>query len=222
MRHFKQHLDMKVKPEQLPEIGYFLIDKLEHKELIPFIRKYLNKRTYTSFFYYAINLMLFLIAIVFFVLDFQKPDFILLEWIYHYFIGFSIAFLLVPLHEYIHVVAYQSQGADNTSYDANIKKFYFMALADKFVANRKAFRVVALAPFLVISGLLLAFLYFANHTWVLTIWGILFCHTAMCSGDFGILSYFEFHKDKEVVTYDDVKNKITYFYGRTEETKKTA
>ncbi len=198
--------------EVLNEPDYILLDKLEHQELIPFIKKYLNKKTYTSFLYYAINLVLFLIAIVFFVLDLQKPDFILLDWVYHYFIGFSIAFLLVPLHEYIHVLAYQSQGAENTSYDANIKKFNFMALADKFVANRKSFSVVALAPFLVISGLLLAVLPFANHAWALTIWGILFCHAAMCSGDFGLLSYFEFHKDKEVVTYDDVSNKTSYFY----------
>jgi hypothetical protein len=39
----------------------------------------------------------------------------------------------------------------------------------------------------------------------------------MCSGDFGILSYFELHKDKEVVTYDDIENKISYFYGRVKE-----
>ncbi len=213
---------MKIRPEELTEKGYILLDKLEHKEVMPFIKRYLNKRTYTSFFYYAINLVLFLIAIVFFVFDFQKPSFVFLDWIYNYFIGFPIAFLLVPLHEYIHVLAYQSQGAENTSYDANLKKFYFMALADKFVANRKAFSVVALAPFLVISGLLLAFLIFSNHPWTLTILGILFCHTAMCSGDFGLLSYFEFHKNKEVVTYDDIENKISFFFGRTNERKTTA
>jgi hypothetical protein len=208
---------MKIKPEQLSELRYDLLDRLEHKELIPFVKKYLNKKTYTSIFYYGVNLILFLIAIVIFIFDFQKADFALLTWIYHYFIGFTLAFLLVPLHEYIHVVAYRSQGAENTSYDANIKKFYFMALADKFVANRKSFTVVALAPFMVISGLLLASLFFINHTWSLTVWGILLCHTAMCSGDFGILSYFELHKDKEVVTYDDVENKISYFYGRIKE-----
>jgi hypothetical protein len=205
---------IKIRPEELTEDDYVLLDKLEHNELIPFVKKYLNKKTYTSIFYYGINLILFFIAVVIFIFDFQKPDFVLLTWIYHYFIGFSIAFLLVPLHEYIHGLAYKSQGAENTSYDANIKKFYFMALADKFAANRKSFTVVALAPFVVISSLLLSSLFFINHTWSLTIWGILLCHTAMCSGDFGILSYFEIHKDKEIITYDDVENKISYFYKR--------
>ena len=44
----------------------------------------------------------------------------------------------------------------------------------------------------------------------------------MCSGDFGLLSYFEFNKDKQVVTYDDIENKISYFYGHTSESKTTA
>lgn len=39
----------------------------------------------------------------------------------------------------------------------------------------------------------------------------------MCSGDFGLLSYFEYHKNKHVVTYDDVENQISYFYGKIEE-----
>jgi RNA polymerase sigma factor (sigma-70 family) len=42
-------------------------------------------------------------------------------------------------------------------------------------------------------------------------------HAAMCSGDFGLLSYFEYHKTKQVATYDDVENKISYFYGQVDE-----
>ena len=89
-----------------------------------------------------------------------------------------------------------------------------MALADKFVANRKEFTIVALAPFIVISVTLLILFFIVSNIWTLTIAGILLSHTAMCSGDFGLLSYFECHKNKQVVTYDDVANKITYFYGK--------
>ena len=39
-------------------------------------------------------------------------------------------------------------------------------------------------------------------------------------GWFWLIDYFEYHKNKEVVTYDDVANKITYFYGK--ETEKVA
>jgi len=210
----KRHLEMKIRPDQLPEKGYFLLDKLEHKELPVFLRKYLNKRTTISIVFYGLNIFFLLIAIFLFVVNFQQEMLTNLDWAYHYFIGFSIAFLLVPLHEYIHVLAYKSQGAKITSYDSNIKKFYFMALADKFVANKNEFRIVALAPFISITIILLLLLTISSYNWLLTILGILLCHTAMCSGDFALLCYFEFHSDKEVVTYDDVENKISYFYGR--------
>ena len=69
--------------------------------------------------------------------------------------GFAIAFTLVPIHEYIHALAYKSQGAATTSFDANWKKFYFMAIADKFVASKKEFQIIALAPFITINLILI-------------------------------------------------------------------
>lgn len=87
-----------------------------------------------------------------------------------------------------------------------------MALADKFVADKKEFEIVALSPFLVVTTTLTILLFIVNPAWTLTIVGILLTHTAMCSGDFAILSYFEFHKNKQVVTCDDKKNGVSCFY----------
>ncbi len=89
-----------------------------------------------------------------------------------------------------------------------------MALADKFVANKREFQFVALAPFLIISSILIGFIFIADQNWTLTCVATLLAHTAMCSGDFGLLSYFDYHQDKEVVTYGEVDNNISYFYGR--------
>ncbi len=89
-----------------------------------------------------------------------------------------------------------------------------MALSDKFVANKREFEIVALSPFVVITSILIILVFVVNFTWVLTILAVLFAHASMCSGDFGLLSFFEFHKEKEVVTYDDVENKISYFDGK--------
>lgn len=206
---------MKIRPEELTENGYVLIDKLVHKELVPFVRNYMKKLTKYSVFYYICNLIVFGMAGFFFVDGHKLSDYNLGDRFSHFAYGLAIAFLLIPLHEYIHVLAYKSQGATKTSYDANLKKFYFMALADKFVANKKEFEIVALAPFILITTGLTVLLFLVNPNWTLTIIGILLTHTAMCSGDFGLLSFFEFHKDKAPVTYDDVENKISYFYGRT-------
>jgi len=120
----------------------------------------------------------------------------------------------LPLFEYIHVLAYKINGATNTSYDANLRKFYFMALADKFVANKREFQIIALAPFLIISSILISIIFYADQSWTLTCVATLLAHTAMRSGDFGLLSYFDYHQDKEVVTYDEVENNISFFYGR--------
>jgi hypothetical protein len=35
----------------------------------------------------------------------------------------------------------------------------------------------------------------------------------MCSGDFGLISYFEYNKERQIVTFDDVEQKLSYFYG---------
>lgn len=213
---------MKIRPDELAENGYVLLDKLGHKEHVPFIRTYMKKKTKYSVFYYLINIFILGLAGYLFVNGYNLADYNFLDRFTYFSYGLAIAFLLVPFHEYIHVLAYKLQGATNTSYDANLKKFYFMALADKFVANKKEFEIVALAPFTVITTILTLLLFLVNPNWTLTIIGVLLAHTAMCSGDFGLLSFFEFHKDQEVLTYDDVENKISYFYGRTDERNTTS
>lgn len=205
---------MKIKPDELSENGYFLLDKLEHKELVPFIQTYMKKRTKYSVFYYISNFLVFGLVVYLFVKGYNLADYSIGDRFTYFSYGLAIAFALLPLHEYLHVLAYKSQGATSTSYDANLKKFYFMALADKFVANKREFEVVALAPFVVITTILTILLFLVNTNWTLTVSSILLAHTAMCSGDFGLLSYFECNKMKQPVTYDDVENKISYFYGR--------
>ena len=161
------------------------------------------------------NILIAALTFVVFYKNYGLNNFNIGDGFTHFSYGLAIAFGLIPVHEYIHVLAYKSQGADKTSYDANLKKFYFMAIADKFVANKKEFQVVALAPFVVINTTLLLLLLFVGKLWTFTVFGILLTHTAFSSGDFGLLSYFEYHSDKDIVTFDDKENRISYFYGKT-------
>jgi hypothetical protein len=206
---------MNIKPEELGEKGYVLLDNLGHKDLIPFVRTYLKKRTPITLFYIISNVIIAGVISFWFFKSYETGFFNLGDGFTYFSFGLALAFGLIPIHEYIHVLAYKSQGARNTSYDANLKKFYFMALADQFVANKKEFRIVALAPFVVITTTLIVLLFFTSQLWTFTIFGVLLTHTAFSSGDFGLLSYFDFHKDKDIVTYDDKENSITYFYGKT-------
>jgi len=88
-----------------------------------------------------------------------------------------------------------------------------MALADKFVTNKKEFEVVDLAPFVIITTALTLLLFFVHSKWTLTVVSVLIALTAMCPGDFGLLSHFEINKEKQVVSYDDVVNKVSYLYA---------
>jgi hypothetical protein len=212
---------MNIKPEDLEMKGYAKLDELDHKDLVPFIQLYMKKRTKYSIAYYIINVIILGLIGYLFVHNNNIPGHSIGQRFAHFYYGLAIALALLALHEYIHVLAYRYQGATNTSYDANLRKLYFMALADKFVVNRKEFKVVALAPFIVITTVLTLLLLIVNSNWTLTVTSILLAHTAMCSGDFGLLSYFEYNNEKEVVTYDDVSRKVSYFYELTKNQKTT-
>ncbi|MBU6342065.1 MAG: DUF3267 domain-containing protein [Bacteroidetes bacterium] len=203
---------MRIKPSELEAQGYTLLDALNHTELAPFVRKYLNQYTRTAVFYYAVNVLFFAWAVF---SMFQARGAGWDDRIVHFCYGFALAFCLVPLHEFLHVLAYRSQGARHTSYGADWRKLIFMAIADQFVANRKEFRVIGLTPFVVISMLMIGLVLAAAPLWRITAAGVLFAHTAMCSGDFGLLSYFEYYKHRDVVTYDDPANGISYFYAKS-------
>lgn len=203
---------MRLNPSELYNNGYQLLDQLDHKELVPFIRTYIKKRTKFSLIYNLSNALCFAFAGYCFIRGFKSTEYNFGVNLSHFSYGIALAFLFLPVHEYIHVLAYKSKGALNTSYSANLRKFYFMALADQFVANKKEFAIIALAPFTIISSVLILGIILSPAAFTITFAGSLLTHTAMCSGDFGLLSYFDYHKDKEVLTYDDIESKTTFFY----------
>lgn len=205
---------MDLKPEALESNGYVLMEKLEHMELIPFVRLYMGKRTRFAILYTICNLLVFAATAYYLIHNYKASVFSMEEGLIRLFYGFGVAFLLLPVHEFVHVLAYKSQGALHTSYDANLKKFYFLAVADKFVANKREFRIVALAPIVLISTFLIILSFFTGPLWTLTVLGALLVHTAFCSGDFGMLCYFDFHENKDIVTYDDRAEKVSFFYGK--------
>lgn len=206
-------IPMPLQPNELEQQGYTRLESLNHQELIPFVRRYLGKRTLPTVFYFVFNVVVFT-GLLWMLFDRNAGDAGLGTCILFICYGFCISFLLIPLHEGIHVLAYRMCGAKQTSLAANWSKFYFMALAHQFVADARAFRFIALAPFVVISNLLLVPVVFGGLLTGLMFAGALFAHGSMCAGDFGLLGYFAAQKDHEILTYDDVENGISYFYGR--------
>jgi hypothetical protein len=125
--------------------------------------------------------------------------------------------VIIPAHELIHAIGYFILGARKISFGAAIKNFAFYAVADDFVVRRKGFIFLAISPFIVVTLLMLSgFIFvggYASYTYI----SAMFFHASMCAGDFAMLSYFEYHRDKDVYTFDDVRNKTSYFYYKMKE-----
>ncbi len=176
---------MNLLPDELPDRGFKLLAQLHHQELVPFVQEYLKVRTFYSVLYWLCNLVTFAITGYLFLQKAPVESYGLGARFESFAIGLAISFGLLPIHEYIHVLAYRWMGAKDTSYAMNLKNFYFLAIANRFVANRAEFTIIALAPIAAISLFLVLIGAIVPPTWQLTIAGAALAHTAMCSGDFG-------------------------------------
>ena len=96
--------------------------------------------------------------------------------------------LIIPVHEFIHWIAYKKEGANDVRFGAIWKSFVFYAAAHNFAADYKTFR------------------------WgKISIAAILLFHIVSCSGDLSMLSYMKRYKRRNVITVDDIDNRFTYF-----------
>jgi len=205
-----------MQPEDLKNQDQFRrIAVLKHEKILPFLQEHLWSKNKVMNFYFAFNILLALSLIGIAIIDLVNGNingWNLLLWLSY---GAAISFtILIVIHELIHGITYKILGAPNVSYGADLKNFIFYATADKFVVNRSKFIKIALGPFIIVTSVCLLSLIFTNVASKWLFLGVLLIHSSMCAGDFGLLSYFENHKDKDIYTYDDVKNKVSYFYEK--------
>lgn len=205
---------MKPLSEALHEQGYSMDLELKHQELIPFVKSYLFKKNGFTLSCLVLNIIFITFWLVLCLLYIYKNVLSPGEAFTQSAYGCAISFLLAPLHELLHGAAYRLSGAKKVAYKANWKKLYFMAIADKFITRRRAFYFIGILPFLVISLSLIVLAVFSNPMPQIMWLSVLWVHATMCAGDFGLMSYFAEHKNKEVITYDDAENSISYFYSR--------
>jgi hypothetical protein len=206
---------MKLLPEDLPYMGYHVNARLQYNELIPFVQEGLKKKNVISFLHILVNVLVIAWA-AFVAIYVVSRDFVS-AWIMLVGLlgGMSITLILIPIHEILHGLAYKLMGAKDIRYAADWKRFYFMAIAHRFVANRTEFFGVAFLPFIVINTMLITLIALSNpHFWPL-LSGTLVMHTAACSGDFGLASRFLEQGGREMLTWDDADNKESWFMSKT-------
>lgn len=135
----------------------------------------------------------------------------LMDWLLR---SIPATLLLVPLHELIHGWLFRWYGAKDVRYGVVWKKLMFYAVAHGFAVNYKQFRYIALAPFVVISLLLIAaFLLVSGTPAKALLLGALVFHTLCCVGDFGLCAYLYRLRHRQPLSFDDADQNVTYFYA---------
>ncbi len=125
---------------------------------------------------------------------------------------FSVTILIV-LHEFIHALAYWSNGARQLKAGMIWRKFIFYVAAHRQVVDYRTFRIVALAPLVSIKVLCLLGICFAGNVPLSYFFAsIMFLHSLFCGGDIAMLSFYEKYRDKTIYTYDDLDQEKTFFY----------
>jgi uncharacterized RmlC-like cupin family protein len=192
---------------------FVLLDELNYDDIVDFTSKYIRKRNLSMIFLYVFLVGTFLLmigALVYGMVDHHREfGSIMKQYLYGLILSFSA---MIPIHEIIHGIIYVVLGARKVRFGAEFKQFAFYAVADEFVTGRTGFYILAVGPFLITSVLcLLGFILVsgvASYTYI----SILFFHATMCIGDFALMSYYDTHKDKNIYTFDDIKNRVSYFY----------
>jgi hypothetical protein len=210
---------MRLTVEQIKKDSRFqLLDKLHYDDIVEFATEYVRKRTRSMFFYLVLIIVFFILQWSAFLYGIFANDMNTISLLKQFLYGLIISLtIVIPFHELIHALGYFLLGARKIRFGAVLKHFAFYAVADDFVANRKAFIFLALSPFIIVSLLNLAGFIFVHGYASYTYISVLFFHATMCAGDFALLSYFEFHRDKELYTFDDVGKKTSFFYYKEPE-----
>ncbi len=131
-------------------------------------------------------------------------------------IGTSLVFsfsLLIILHELIHAAAYRLVGTGKVQFGAIWRKFIFYAAVDQEVIDYSSFRIVALAPFVVVKAISILFaLIFWSTSWAYFFVSLMCIHSLFCAGDIAMLAFYKRHPNNEIYNFDDISQKKTFFY----------
>ena len=187
--------------------------ELSHEDLVIFVSEHLRPDNLPMRVFYLLNLPV--LAYIFYKLYlvlFVAP----LNWVYLITVillsAILFALLVIPLHEFLHLLAFKLLGAKKTSIHAQWNKMVFYAIADKFVMNSREFLFLALTPFVLLNGLLAAGVVVFHSILRVVSLVFLFLHLTGCIGDFALLGYLFKNRHKRVLNYDDREKGMSYFY----------
>jgi len=202
---------MKITVEEISDESRFkTILELPYSEMASFVLSRMRNRTLPMLIFWASCVITLAVSVIFFFATLEETA---IETIFgHIFLGFVVLpIALIPVHEALHIVPLLISGVRNIRAGADIRQFMFYVTAHKEVINRKDFTFTALLPFIVLTLALITLIFFLPGIWKFSISSLLFVHTTVCVGDFGLIDFYREQGCREIYTWDDVDQKIAYF-----------
>ena len=193
--------------EELRSGKFTLLESIRHEQLIPFVQEYFFRRTsWVTRLHHSLSIVSLLALIGAGIAGFSVGGFFL-----QFALGVVVMLAVVlPLHEALHAVAYRLSGARDIRWAFSWRMLAAYVVADRFVAGRRAFFFVALAPFVVITPAALALAAFDSSRAILWL-TVLLWHTAGVSGDWALLNYYWVQRGRGIYTFDE--DGVSYFYA---------
>lgn len=191
---------------------YHLALELSFQDIIPFVLKNIRKRGVMSWLYFIVNLGMLGIIIAQIIMGFIDHSLswqrMLLQTLSGIFAG---SILVIPLHELIHGLAYRILGARQIKFGADLQQFFFYVTADRHPVSGFQILFLALLPFLIINAIAgFITIQFAPQALLFTSLFLL-SHNIMCIGDFAISNFVQ-RSEKRIFSFDEIKEKKSYFY----------
>ena len=189
--------------------GYHIEQTLDHNDIVPFVIENLKKLNLVTFIFYLSNAAGIIAFITYTYIHFDSLSF--WQILSSIALGPLLIIPMIPVHELLPDIAYKLAGARTVTYGANWQQLYFTASAHLFVAGYLKFLFIGLLPFVAINLFGAYIIIELSARWGVMVIFFLVLHNTMCAGDFGILGYFHEKRNMSPVTFDDVKNQLSYF-----------
>ena len=190
---------------------YALIAEFSHAgDLVPHVQRYLRRRSWIGVAYWLAS-ALGLAAVALLARRSGLPGAVAFATACA---GAMLGYvLLVPLHEYVHGLAYRALGARAVTVRYDWRRLTAYCAADRFPVTGRGFTAVCLAPLLVLTPPLAVAAMASPGPAGGLLGGAALLHLGACSGDVAFVNFLWAHRARRVVTYDDVAAGRTYFFA---------
>jgi len=193
--------------------AYLQVEILAYEEIIPFVFKNIKQFNISTIVFFISNAVFLIFLLMYVLISMLEGEYSLWHLFLSGLLGFIVfPILLVPLHEILHAAVYKLLGAARIKIGMSLSQYLFYVTADRFVAGYYEMIYVALAPFVLISSLLVYLFLTVDSSISTALVMTLFAHGTMCIGDFAVLSFFFENGRSRLFTFDLHEEKKAYFY----------